>query len=103
MKMKYYVDDTNHYIGGTDGEPLSANEVPFPPEDARQLWNGVDYDSVSQIDLDAEKDAQALEAASSPALESAIEEFSAILTTAGIDVPANIKANITVRIKGKLP
>ena len=49
-----------------------------------------------------EKDVQALAAASSPALESAIEEFSAILDAAGIAVPADVKANITARIKGKL-
>lgn len=61
----------------------------------------------TQIELDtnadAEKDIQALAAASSPALEAAIEEFSAILTNAGVSIPADVKANITARIKGKLP
>jgi len=54
--MKYYVDNSNRYIGGTDGDPLSGNEVPYPPEDARQKWNGSDYDPVSAADLNADKD-----------------------------------------------
>lgn len=56
----------------------------------------------TEQEIEAEKDAQALEAASSPALEAAIEEFSAILSAASISLPADIKANITARIKGKL-
>lgn len=57
-KTKYYIDDSNHYIGGTDGGPLSENEVPHAPDDARQIWNGSDYDPVSAADLDAELDAK---------------------------------------------
>lgn len=101
--MKYYLDNKGKYIGGTDGKPLSKNEVPKAPEDARQIWNGSDYDPVSSVILDKDKSDQALESASSPALESAIEEFSEILTNAGIEVPANVKENIVTRIKGKLP
>jgi len=50
--MKYYVDDTNKYIGGTDGEPLSSNEVPYAPNDARQKWNGAGYDEVIVSDAE---------------------------------------------------
>lgn len=41
--MKYYVDQSNNYIGGVDDilpAPLNSTEVPLPPEDARQKWNG---------------------------------------------------------------
>lgn len=54
--MRYYVNNQNNYIGGSDGDPLSENEVPFPPEDARQKWNGSDYDPISSIDLGIELD-----------------------------------------------
>ncbi len=42
MSTKYYVDDAGNYIGGFDGvePPAGAIEVPFPPEDARQKWDG---------------------------------------------------------------
>lgn len=54
--MRYYVDDNGHYIGGADSLPLSVNGVPFPPDDARQIWNGSNYDPVSEADLNIEKD-----------------------------------------------
>ena len=54
--MKYYIDDNNSYIGGTDGEPLSNNEVSHAPNDARQKWNGSDYDPV--VLTNAEHNAQ---------------------------------------------
>lgn len=53
--MKYYVDKDSSYLGGADGKPLSDYEVPFPPEDARQIWNGVEYDPISIAILDTEK------------------------------------------------
>ena len=56
--MRYYVDNNNRYIGGTDGDPLSDNEVPYAPEDARQPWNGSGYDPVSAADIDAELNAK---------------------------------------------
>lgn len=45
--VKYYVDTTGKYLGGTDGKPLSAIEVPAPPDDARQHWNGTDFEPLS--------------------------------------------------------
>lgn len=54
--MRYYIDDSDNYIGGTDGAPLSQNEVSFAPNDARQKWNGVSYDPVLQSALDAQAD-----------------------------------------------
>lgn len=39
--MKHYIDENNVYLGGWDFEvPPNSREVPFPPEDARQLWLG---------------------------------------------------------------
>ncbi len=38
--MKYFVDDSGNYLGGTDGKPLSANEAPSAPNDAREIWDG---------------------------------------------------------------
>ncbi|MBA4797010.1 MAG: hypothetical protein H2043_06380 [Rhizobiales bacterium] len=39
---KYYVDPNGRYLGGFDGaEPEhSSLEVPYPPDDARQIWEG---------------------------------------------------------------
>ena len=38
--MKYYVDALGNYLGGWDAKPPEgAIEVPFPPEDARQIWD----------------------------------------------------------------
>lgn len=54
-------------------------------------------------EIDKEKDDVANSLMTNPALEAAIEEFSSILTAAGIGVPVDITANITDRIKGKLP
>lgn len=49
--MKYYVDDQGVYLGGWDDNPPSGSiEVPYPPEDARQLWLGDSWLSVP-IDL----------------------------------------------------
>lgn len=43
--VKYYVDaDGSTYLMGTDGEPPEGSiEVPFPPQDARQKWNGSEW------------------------------------------------------------
>lgn len=41
--LKYYIDDNGKYLGGTDGAPLSANEVPSAPSDARAVWNGSEW------------------------------------------------------------
>lgn len=39
--MKYYVDSKNRYLGGWDeNPPEGAIEVPYPPEDYRQIWMG---------------------------------------------------------------
>jgi hypothetical protein len=53
-------------------------------------------------EIDAEKDAIAEAAVSSPALEAAIETFVSILTAANIPCPTDVQANIKERIKGKL-
>ncbi len=58
--MKYYINDDGKYLGATDGDPLSQNEVSYAPEDARQKWNGVGFDAILTSALDAEKDTQAL-------------------------------------------
>lgn len=38
----FYVDASGKYLGGFDGvePPVGAIEVPSPPNDARDLWNG---------------------------------------------------------------
>lgn len=41
--VRYYVDDQGNYLGGTDGNPLSLNEVPTAPNDAREKWDGVKW------------------------------------------------------------
>ena len=94
--MLYLKDDEDGYYEFEDDAPKSwyRHLTPCPQQFPNQP---------TSAEIDAGKDAQALEAMSSPALEAAIEEFSAILTAAGIDIPADITANITARIKGKLP
>lgn len=43
---KFFVDGSGKYLGGFDGVgalalvPRGATEVPEPPEDARQIWDG---------------------------------------------------------------
>ena len=88
--MRYFIDANNNYIGGSDTGFLSDFEVPFAPDDARQKWNGTGYDAPSQAEIDAEKATEAAQIVDSPALMSAIEEFSSILQTASIPVPADI-------------
>jgi len=48
MTTKYFVDNNGAYLGAWDGsEPTSgAIEVPFSPEDARQVWNGRSFNSL---------------------------------------------------------
>lgn len=39
--MKYYIDESGKYIGAWDkNQPNGAIEVPYPPDDARQIWIG---------------------------------------------------------------
>lgn len=41
ITMKYYTDASGRYLGGWDANPpAGAIEVPRPPEDARQIWDG---------------------------------------------------------------
>ena len=84
---------------------IELNNVPDNTIRLNNKEDGIRNATQTELDadVDAEKDIQALAAVSSPALESAIEEFSAILVIAGITIPVDIKANITARIKGKLP
>lgn len=39
---KYFVDASGNYVGAFDGAepPAGSVEVPFAPDDARQVWNG---------------------------------------------------------------
>lgn len=57
--MKYFVDDSGAYLGGwIDSPPTDAIQVPAPPQDARQIWNGTDWSgiAVTTADVDAERD-----------------------------------------------
>lgn len=42
---KYYVDSGGVYLGAFVGDtgivPAGAVEVPYPPDSAAQIWNGV--------------------------------------------------------------
>ncbi|WP_299381654.1 hypothetical protein [uncultured Kiloniella sp.] len=42
VNTKYYVDNNGVYLGGFAGvePPEGAVEVQYPPDDARQLWEG---------------------------------------------------------------
>ena len=82
-------------------------ELPDVPDNTVRLNDTEDgLRPATQVEIDSEvevnKAALAEQAASSPSLDAAIEEFSEILTTASISIPANVKANITARIKTKL-
>lgn len=46
MTTKYFRTAAGGYVGGFSGAepPAGSIEVPFPPEDARQVWNGDDWD-----------------------------------------------------------
>ena len=57
---------------------------------------------ITQAEIDAEKAIEAAQIVDSPALKSAIEEFSSILQAASIPVPADIMNRITNRVKAKL-
>lgn len=42
--MKYYIDSQGIYLGGWDANPpTGAIEVPEPPQDARQVWDGTKW------------------------------------------------------------
>lgn len=42
MTAKYFRDEAGHYVGSFDGvdPPSDYIEVPFPPENGAQMWNG---------------------------------------------------------------
>lgn len=48
---RYYVDNTGAYLGGFDGvdPPDGAVEVPTPPDDARCIWDGAAWSSVTPL------------------------------------------------------
>lgn len=52
---KYYVDADGKYLGGFDDAtpPENAIEVPEPPDDARQIWNGSAWGPAA-ADIDAQ-------------------------------------------------
>lgn len=54
-EMKYYIDGAGAYLGGSDGEPLSANEVPTAPSDARETWDGTGWNKSQEILIDEAK------------------------------------------------
>lgn len=43
MSTKFFVDVDGNYLGGFDGAepPAGAIEVPVPPSDAREIWDGL--------------------------------------------------------------
>jgi osmotically-inducible protein OsmY len=46
MTTKYYVDDNGKFLGGWIGEheaPTGGVEVPYPPNDAQELWDGSEW------------------------------------------------------------
>lgn len=49
ITTKFYVDINGAYVGGFDGAepPEGTIEVPIPPQDARQVWNGTEWDALS--------------------------------------------------------
>lgn len=48
--MRYYADEQGSYLGGWDAiPPAGAIEVPFPPDDARQVWDGVQWGPVPAV------------------------------------------------------
>lgn len=56
--MRYYVDADGNYLGGWDNNPPQESiEVPEPPVDARQKWNG---DSWGEIPASPEEARQYL-------------------------------------------
>jgi hypothetical protein len=48
---RYFVDGTGKYVGGFDGAepPAGSVEVPFAPDDARQVWDGTAW-SAAPVD-----------------------------------------------------
>ena len=64
---RYFVDSQGRYVGGFDGAgalvrvPPSSVEVPLPPEDARQTWNGTQWSAppppVTSLDINGLADA----------------------------------------------
>lgn len=60
---KFYVDGSGKYLGGFEGRPkkgggekdhpgvpAAATEVPAPPGDARQVWNGAKWSAAPPAD-----------------------------------------------------
>lgn len=57
--MRHFADVTGRYLGGWDDfEPPNALEVPFAPDDARQVWHGSGWSPIifSSEELRAERD-----------------------------------------------
>ena len=46
METKHYIDENGYYFGWQSpaDPPDGSVEVSFPPNHARQKWNGIDYD-----------------------------------------------------------
>lgn len=55
---RYFVDGQGNYLGGFGGAapPTGAIEIPAPPDDARQVWNGSTWSAapaqVAALDVD---------------------------------------------------
>lgn len=62
MSTKFFVDEAGTYLGGFDGAepPIGAIEVPFPPDDARQIWDGSNWNDIiiapTEADVIAERE-----------------------------------------------
>jgi hypothetical protein len=54
INTKYYIDSNNKYIGGFAGSeaPPGAIEVPLPPDNAHQEWNGSGWLSYVSVPSD---------------------------------------------------
>lgn len=59
--MKYYIDSNGNYLGGTDGEPLSSNEAPTAPNNARETWDGAEWNDSQEMIDDAAKERATLD------------------------------------------
>lgn len=51
--MHYFADLDGTYLGGWDqGGPVGKIKVPYPPEDARQVWNGFKWGAIPTTPID---------------------------------------------------
>lgn len=102
--MRYYIDDSGHYLGGTEDTPLSSNKVPFPPGDARQVWNGSNYNPISITEIEKEKDSQVESELGGDNIRILVSAFKQIITdgTIATKTPEEIIAQAKASRKAEL-